>query len=296
MLVNKIAIIGVGLIGGSLACALKEINAIASVSGYGRDENNLKKAVTLGVIDTYSLNIEEVVSDADIVVLATPLSTADKLFSAMSASLKETAIVTDVGSAKSTIVKSARENLGDIFARFVPGHPIAGKEESGVEATCEDLFDAHRVILTPVAETNSEALSLITEMWKLTGADVVNLDVEHHDAILAATSHLPHMLAYALVDCLSGMDERQEIFEFAAGGFADFTRIASSHSRMWHDICFSNREQLLQVMDQFNQHLNQIREAIKDDDSDTLLDIFERAKTSRDKFTDQRKKRNDSPE
>ncbi|MFT5425913.1 MAG: prephenate dehydrogenase [Gammaproteobacteria bacterium] len=296
MLVNKIAIIGVGLIGGSLACALKKINAVASVSGYGRDENNLKKAVSLGVIDTYSLNIEEVVSDADIVVLATPLSTADKLFSAMSASLKETVIVTDVGSAKSTIVKSARENLGDLFARFVPGHPIAGKEESGVEAACAELFEAHRVILTPVAETNSEALSLITEMWKLTGADVVNLDVERHDAILAATSHLPHMLAYALVDCLSDMNESEQIFEFAAGGFADFTRIASSHPRMWHDICFSNREQLLRAVDQFDQHLNQIREAIQNDDSDALLDIFERAKASRDKFTDKRKKRNDSPE
>ena len=296
MLVNKIAIIGVGLIGGSLACALKKINAVASVSGYGRDENNLKKAVSLGVIDTYSLNIEEVVSDADIVVLATPLSTADKLFSTMLASLKETVIVTDVGSAKSTIVKSARENLGELFARFVPGHPIAGKEESGVEAACAELFDAHRVILTPVVETNSEALNLITEMWKLTGAEVVNLDVEHHDAILAATSHLPHMLAYALVDCLSDMDESEQIFEFAAGGFADFTRIASSHPHMWHDICFSNREQLLRAMDQFDQHLNQIREAIKNDDSDALLDIFERAKASRDKFTDQRKKRNDSPE
>ncbi len=295
MLVNKVAIIGVGLIGGSLARALKKMHAITSVSGYGRDENNLKKAVSLGVIDTYSLNIEEVVNDADIVVLATPLSTADKLFSAMSTSLKETVVVTDVGSVKSTIVESARANLGDIFMRFVPGHPIAGKEESGVEAACGDLFDAHRVILTPVIETDSKALSLITDMWKLTGADVVNLDIEHHDEILAATSHLPHMLAYALVDCLSGMDARQEIFEFVAGGFADFTRIASSHPRMWHDICFSNREQLLRVIDQFSQHLNKIREAIKNDDSGTLLDIFERAKTSRDKFTDQRKQENDSP-
>ena len=293
---NKIAIIGVGLIGGSLARALKNVKAVKTVAGYGRDENNLKKAVKLGVIDTYSLNIKEVVNDADIVVLATPLFTADLLFSTMSDALKETAIVTDVGSAKGAIVKSARDNLGDLFTRFIPGHPIAGKEESGVEASLAELFDAHRVILTPVAETNDEALKLITEMWQLTGAEVVNLEVEHHDAILAATSHLPHMLAYALVDCLSGMQERDAIFEFAAGGFADFTRIASSHPRMWHDICFSNREQLLKVMDQFDQHLNKIREAIEHDDSDALLDIFEKAKTSRDKFTDQREKRNDSPE
>jgi len=296
MLANKIAIIGVGLIGGSLACALKKINAVSSISGYGRDENNLKKAVQLGVIDTYCLNIEEVVSDADIVVLATPLSTSDTLFSAMSGALKKTVVITDVGSAKGSIVKSARENLGDLFTRFVPGHPIAGKEESGVEAAFAELFEAHRVILTPATETEHEALNLITEMWQLTGAEVVNLEVEHHDAILAATSHLPHMLAYALVDCLSGMQERDKIFEFAAGGFADFTRIASSHPRMWHDICFSNRKQLLKVMDQFEQHLNKIRDAIEHDDSDALLDIFERAKISRDNFTDQRKKRNDSPE
>jgi prephenate dehydrogenase len=296
LIARKIAIIGVGLIGGSLARALKNVNAVNTVAGYGRDENNLKKAVQLGVIDTYSLDIKEVVNDADIVVLATPLSTADLLFSTMSDALKETVIVTDVGSAKGEIVKSARANLDDSFTRFIPGHPIAGKEESGVEASFAELFDAHRVILTPVAETDDEALHLITEMWQLTGAEVVNLEVEHHDAILAATSHLPHMLAYALVDCLSGMQERDEIFEFAAGGFADFTRIASSHPRMWHDICFSNREQLLKVMDQFDQHLNKIREAIKHDDSDALLELFERAKTSRDNFTDQRNKRNDSPE
>ena len=290
------AIIGVGLIGGSLARALKNTNSVTSIIGYGRDENTLKKAVQMSVIDTYSLNIEEVVTDADIVVMATPLSTADKLFSSMSGFLKETVIVTDVGSAKQAIVGSARENLSGLFPRFVPGHPIAGKEESGVEASCANLFYAHRVILTPVAETDQAALNSISEMWKLTGAEVVNLDVQHHDRILAATSHLPHMLAYALVDCLSGIKERDEIFEFAAGGFADFTRIASSHPRMWHDICLSNREQLLKVMDQFDQHLNKIREAITNDDSNILLDIFERAKTSRDKFTVQRKKRNDSPE
>lgn len=296
LIARRLAIIGVGLIGGSLARALKKVNAVKTVVGYGRNEDNLKKAVQLGVIDIYSLDIKEVVNDADIVVLATPLATADSLFAAMSDSLKQTVVVTDVGSAKGKIVESARGNLGKLFTRFVPGHPIAGKEASGVEASFAELFDAHRVILTPVADTEHEALNVIIDMWKLTGAEVVSLDVEQHDGILAATSHLPHMLAYALVDCLSGMQERDRIFEFAAGGFADFTRIASSHPSMWHDICFSNREQLLKVMDQFDQHLNSIREAIKNDDSDALLNIFERAKTSRDKFTDQRKKRNDSPE
>lgn len=293
---NRIAIIGVGLIGGSLARALKKVDAVSTVTGFGRDENSLKKAVQLGVIDEYDLDIKHVVRDADIVVLATPLATADELFTNMRDALKASAVVTDVGSVKELIVESAKQNLGDHYSRFVPGHPIAGKEESGVEASAADLFVAHRVILTPDSGTSDEALSLITEMWKLTGADVVNLDVEEHDAILAATSHLPHMLAYSLVDCLSGMRDRDEIFKFAAGGFADFTRIASSHPRMWHDICFSNRKQLLKVMELFELHLNKIRTAIEQDDSDAILKIFERAKASRDSFTDQRKQRNDTPE
>lgn len=290
------AIIGVGLIGGSLARALKYAHAVGTIVGYSRDENSLKKAVKLGVIDSYSLDIKEAVSDANIIVLATPLSAANTLFAEMSEVLKETVVITDVGSAKGSIVQSARENLGAFFTCFVPGHPIAGKETSGVEASSAKLFDAHRVILTPVAETNAKALNLITEMWKLTGAEVLNLDVDHHDMILAATSHLPHILAYALVDCLSRMQECDEIFEFAAGGFTDFTRIASSHPLMWHDICFSNREHLLQIMDQFDAHLNKVKTAIKHGDSDALLELFTSAKTARDNFTDQRKKRNDSPE
>ncbi len=293
---NRIAIIGVGLIGGSLARALKQVDAVGTVVGFGRDENSLRKAVQLGVIDEYDLDIKNVVSDADIVVLATPLSTAGDLFTKMRESLKTTAVITDVGSVKEMIVNSAKQHLGDHYSRFVPGHPIAGKEESGVEASTADLFAAHRVILTPNSETDAAAVTLITDMWKLSGADVINLDVEEHDTILAATSHLPHLLAYSLVDCLSGMQERDEIFKFAAGGFADFTRIASSHPRMWHDICFSNRKQLLQVMEQFDQHMHKVRAAIENDDSDALLNIFERAKASRDKFTDHRKKRNDSPE
>ncbi|MFB3090172.1 MAG: prephenate dehydrogenase, partial [Gammaproteobacteria bacterium] len=184
LIARRLAIIGVGLIGGSLARALKKVNAVKTVVGYGRNEDNLKKAVQLGVIDTYSLNIKEVVNDADIVVLATPLSTADSLFAAMSDSLKQTVVVTDVGSAKGKIVESARGNLGRLFTRFVPGHPIAGKEASGVEASFAELFDAHRVILTPVADTEHEALNVIIDMWKLTGAEVVSLDVEQHDGIL----------------------------------------------------------------------------------------------------------------
>jgi len=296
MLINRLAIIGVGLIGGSLARALRSKKVCESVIGYGRSRNNLKKAVELNVIDEFSEDISRVVKNADVVVLATPLATNESLFTTMRDSLSDNVVITDVGSVKGYVVDAARHSLGNLLPQFVPGHPIAGNEKSGVEASYAELFDAHRVILTPLPETNVHAINLITQMWEVTGAEVVHLDVEHHDAILAATSHLPHLLAYALVDCLASMQNRDEIFKFAAGGFADFSRIASSHPQMWHDICFSNRKQLLVTVDKFSEHLNGIKKAIEDEDSEALLTIFTRAKHERDKFTDQRSKRNDSPE
>jgi len=296
MLINRLAIIGVGLIGGSLARALRSKKVCKSVIGYGRNRNNLKKAIELNVIDEFSEDINRVVKNADVVVLATPLATNESLFNAMRDSLSNDVVITDVGSVKGSVVNAARNSLGDLLPRFVPGHPIAGNEKSGVEASFAELFDAHRVILTPLPETNVRAINLITQMWEVTGAEVVHLDVEHHDAILAATSHLPHLLAYALVDCLASMQDRNEIFKFAAGGFADFSRIASSHPQMWHDICFSNGKQLLSTVNKFSDHLNSIKKAIEDKDSEALLTIFTRAKQERDKFTDQRSKRNDSPE
>lgn len=296
MLINRLAIIGVGLIGGSLARALKRKKACGSVIGYGRDLANLQKAVKLGVIDEYSLTIANAVKEADVVVLATPVSTTEPLLKSMRGYLREDVIITDAGSVKGSVVQAARNSLDKLLPRFVPGHPIAGKEKSGVEASVADLFEAHRVILTPLPETSINALSLITEMWELTGAEVVQLGVEQHDEILAATSHLPHLLAYALVDCLACMQERDEIFRFAAGGFSDFTRIASSHPQMWHDICFSNRKQLLKALNLFDEYLDNIRAAIEQDNSDELLKIFTRAKETRDRFTLLRGKRNDAPE
>lgn len=296
MLINRLAIIGVGLIGGSLARALKRKRACGKVVGYGRDTAHLQKAVDLGVIDEFGLTIANAVTDADVIVLATPLATTEPLLKSMCSYLKDTAVITDVGSAKGSVVDAARKTLDERFPRFVPGHPIAGKETSGVEASTADLFESHRVILTPLPETSINALELVTRMWETTGAEVVHLSVDQHDEILAATSHLPHMLAYALVDCLAGMQERDEIFKFAAGGFADFTRIASSHPKMWNDICFSNRKQLLKALDLFDEYLNRIRSAIESDNSDELLKIFTRAKETRDLFTKLRSKPNDAPE
>ena len=296
MLIDHLAIIGVGLIGGSLARALRKAKLVGRVTGCNRGEDTLKKAVELDVIDDYSTNISDAIKGADVVVIGTPLSTTEKLMPQIAAALENKTILTDVGSAKGSVVDVARSVLGDAFPRFVPGHPIAGTEKSGVEASFAELFIDHRVILTPVEETCKKSHKLITDMWQAVGADVIDLDVVHHDEVLAATSHLPHMLAYALVDCLASMQERDEIFKYAAGGFADFTRIASSNPEMWHDICFSNREALLKTLDEFSRHIDQVKESIDSADSDQLLKIFKRAKKARDEFVICRKQKESSVE
>ncbi len=284
MLIDHLAIIGVGLIGGSLARALRKDKLVGKVTGCNRGEDTLKQAIELNVIDDYSLSIGGAIADADVVLIGTPLSTTNKLLPQIAEAMNDTTVLTDVGSAKGSVVNAARECLGDHLSRFIPGHPIAGTEQSGVAASFAELFVDHRVILTPLAETGAKAHQLITDMWQAVGAEVINLDVMHHDQVLAATSHLPHMLAYALVDCLARMEEREEIFKYAAGGFADFTRIASSSPEMWHDICISNRESLLETMTIFSEHMERIRIAIEAGDSEALLKIFQCAKTARDNF------------
>ena len=284
MLIDHLSIIGVGLIGGSLARALRKAKLVGRITACNRSEATLKKAIKLGVIDDYSLNISEAVKGADVIIIGTPLSVSEKILPEIADSISANAVLTDVGSVKGGIVSKARETLAEKISNFVPGHPIAGTEKNGVEGSIEDLFVGHRVILTPLKETSLKAHKLITIMWESVGAEVVDLDVKHHDEVLAATSHLPHMLAYALVDCLAGMQERDEIFKYAAGGFADFTRIASSSPDMWHDICFSNREQLVRTLEIFSTHINHIKTAIEKSESEALLKVFRRAKEARDKF------------
>ena len=286
MLFDKITIIGLGLIGGSLARALKRASLCKTVTGYGRREAALQQAVEHGVIDHYSLDAREAVSGADVVVLATPLATTETLLSEISDGLKQGCIITDVGSAKGVVVATARKVLADRLAYFVPAHPIAGTEKSGVEASFAELFEKHIVILTPLAETDPGARDTIAAMWRGVGATVVDLEVEHHDEVLAATSHLPHVLVYTLIDCLARMQDKEEIFAYAAGGFADFTRVASSSPEMWRDICLSNETALLAVLDRFEQHLDGVRQAIAAADGERLMEIFSRAKQARDKFAE----------
>ena len=281
-MIKRLCVIGVGLIGGSLARALRKAAQVEEVVGCGRSRANLDRAVELGVIDRYVDKPADAVAGADMVVLATNLGAMDTIMPALVPGLSDDCIITDVGSAKTQVNACAQRHLGAAAARFVAGHPIAGTERSGAEASFAELFQDHRVILTPAAGTDSDAIKQVTEMWRHTGAIVRTMDDAHHDAVLAATSHLPHMLAFTLVDCLAGMDDSGEIFEFAAGGFRDFTRIASSSPEMWRDIAVDNRAALLDVCAAFENSFRELRERIDAADVDALGDMFERAKRARD--------------
>lgn len=283
-MINRLCIIGVGLIGGSLARALKRAGACAEVVGCGRDEGALRRAVELGVIDRYHSDPALAVSGADVVVLAVPLGMMESVLRRIAPALSAGAVITDVGSAKGSVVAAAQAVFGKVPARFVPGHPIAGTEKSGVEASFAELFQGRRVILTPLSGTDAEAHQIVRRMWEQAGAEVVDMAVEHHDEVLAATSHLPHLLAFALVDTLARMQETAEIFRYAAGGFRDFTRIASSDPKMWRDICLANREAVVAMLDRFSDDLAGLRDAIDAKDSEAIAEVFTRAKTARDRF------------
>jgi prephenate dehydrogenase len=282
ILFNKVCIIGVGLIGGSLARAMRNVGVCQTLTGTGRSAAHLDRAVELGVIDNYSLDLADAARDANLIVLATPVGAMCALMPELAGVISSDTIITDVGSTKQHLIEVARTALGSSMANFVPGHPIAGTERNGVEASIADLFKQHVVILTPVDSTDPAKTERIRGLWENVGARVVEMPPAHHDAVLAATSHLPHMLAFALVDSLARMDDKQEIFDFVAGGFRDFTRIASSDPVMWRDICLENSESILAVLEKFNTDLARLTEAIRNQDSSAILEIFQHAKSARD--------------
>ena len=288
MLIERLAIIGLGLIGGSLARALRRpVQGQAQaghISAFDRDRATLRQALAAGVIDDYAPDLKAAVAGADVVVLATPPAATAKLLGEAGAALKPGAILTDVGSVKGRLAVAARAALGPHLPRFVPGHPIAGTERSGLAASFAELFAGRRVILTPLPETAIDARQGIAAMWRAAGAEVVSMAAGEHDQILAASSHLPHLLAYALVDCLAQRPECEAIFSSAAGGFADFTRIASSNPELWHDICVSNRAALLANLADFARHLERTRQALEGADGAALLDMLKRAKQARDEY------------
>jgi prephenate dehydrogenase len=286
MRIERLAVIGVGLIGGSLARALRAAGAVGEVVGCGRSKENLEAALSLGIIDRYSHDIGEAVAGADMVFLAVPLGSMGEAFAAMQGRLAPDAIVTDGGSAKASVVAAARAAFGELPVRFVPGHPIAGTEKNGAAAAFAELYRERRVILTPLADTDPAAIARVRAMWETCGAEVTEMSVEHHDEVLAATSHLPHMLAFGLVDALARMKENDEIFRYAAGGFRDFTRIASSNPVMWRDICLANREALSRMLAAFAEEMGDLATTIGRGDGDHLLEIFSRAKAARDRYVD----------
>ena len=282
--VDTVCIIGTGLIGGSLALALKQAGFCREVIGAGRTESTLVKAVELGVIDRYDMRIAAAAQQADIVVVCVPLGAMRAVFEQINAGEIENTIVTDAGSAKQTVIRDADAVFGEDWPNFVAGHPIAGTERSGVTAAFPELYRKRRVILTPTEATSAHAVDLVRAMWQAAGAEVETMSAEHHDLILAGTSHLPHLLAFGLVDCLNNLEDVDEIFRFAAGGFRDFTRIASSDPVMWRDICLSNRDDVMSMMKRYRDEMEKIYRALEANDGEKLKQIFERAKKVRDAF------------
>ncbi|MEM7294647.1 MAG: prephenate dehydrogenase/arogenate dehydrogenase family protein [Pseudomonadota bacterium] len=277
----ELLIVGVGLIGGSLALALKGTGFAGEIVGCGRRVETLERAVARGAIDRFETDLAAAVESADVVLLAVPMATMRPLLETIATHRKPSAIVTDAGSVKGSFVADARAAFDDLSC-VVPGHPIAGTENSGIDAAFPELFQQRKVILTPLQETREEAIETVRSLWVQCGAAVEEMDAEEHDRVLAATSHLPHVLAYSLVDALLGLPEREAIFRYAAGGFRDFTRIASSDPVMWRDICINNSESLVSMIDELQRNLSVLRQHIADGDANVIFDIFTRTKQARD--------------
>ena len=279
MIVEKLAIVGTGLIGGSFALALKQAGVVREVLGVGRNPARLTVARELGLIDRAADWAEA--GQADCILLAMPVGETEAVLNKLAPHLKAGAIVTDAGSTKANVVEAARAALGTRFADFVPGHPIAGSEQSGPGAARADLYQGKRVVLTPQAETRAGAIAMVRTLWEATGAQVETLEAAQHDRIFAAVSHLPHLAAFALVDDLAQRADGDTFFRFAASGFRDFTRIAGSSPEMWRDIALANREALVAELDAYLDALQTLRQAVDAGDADALLKIFSRARAAR---------------
>ena len=281
-MINKITIVGVGLIGGSLARALKEKNLAKTVFGYGRDRSRLEEAKKHNIIDDYSTQIEKAVNHADIIVIATPVGTFRNIFNEVKPLIADDVIISDVGSTKTNIVDIAKEILGDKSQCFVPAHPIAGKEKSGFEASDGNLYIGKKVIITPIEDNSSESIQVIESMWKNVGAEVDFMSPQSHDDLLGMTSHLPHMLAFSLVNYL--VDQNPSASIYAGGGFKDFSRIASGDAVMWRDICLQNKNKIITHLRGYQSTVEELIDAIDQEESDKLELLFATAKKTRDSW------------
>jgi len=297
---KTLLVVGPGLIGGSLARAVRELGVCKRLLGCGQNAQELEAGLQAGVFDQVSLKVEDLAPQADVIVIAVPTLALAQVLGSLRPCLKPDAVITDTASVKGTVVADARRLLGEALPRFVPGHPIAGSERSGFSAARSDLFRGRKVIITPAADCEANAVHLVARLWHLIGADVHGMSVLRHDEVLAATSHLPHLLAFTLVNTLvrrerqapaaTGYDACQErlqqVFDYAAGGFADFTRIAGSDPVMWRDIFLANADASVKVLDDYLADLQGMRECLLQGDGDGMLQAFADARATRNRFID----------
>lgn len=284
---RKIVIFGVGLIGGSFSLALRKAGAVTEVVGFGRSAATLNEAKQLGIIDRIGEDVAREVSDADIVLVATPVAQMADIFKRVAPHLGSNTLVTDGGSTKGDVVAAARANLGSKLSQFIPAHPIAGGEKSGASAALADLYQGKRVVLTPLNENSKAAVARIRKAWELCGANVSELTPEQHDTVFAAVSHLPHLLSFALVHDLAKRDNKDQLLSFAASGFRDFTRIAASSPEMWRDICMANRDALMVELQQYAAELYVLHQALESNDAAKLEEIFSLAREVRSAWVQQ---------
>jgi len=282
--IEKLVIVGVGLVGGSFALALKDAGALGRVVGIGRGARNIRRALDLKIIDAAGALDRVTFGDADLVLLAVPVGQMRAVMRSIAPLLGGRTVVTDAGSTKQDVVALARRELKGALSRFVPGHPIAGTEKSGAEAASAGLYRGRRVVLTPLKENEPGAVALVRAAWERCGASVFELQPREHDAALAAVSHLPHVLAYALVDQLARRKNAKQLFSYAAGGFRDFTRIASSHPEMWRDICLANKKALLAELDRYGGELERVRKMLERGDAGALDALFSGARDARSRW------------
>ncbi len=278
---NKIVIFGVGLIGGSVALALKKQPHPPHITGVGRSRQSLNEALNLGLIDSVETEIATALKNADMVLIAAPVAQTPGILRAIQPYLSAHTVITDAGSTKSDVMAYAHAELGERIRQFVGGHPIAGAEKSGPAAAMADLYAGKNVILTPERNTNPEAVKKVTALWESCGAIVSGMSPQEHDSVFAAVSHLPHLLAFALVEDLAKRDNAELLFKFAASGFRDFTRIAGSHPEMWRDIAMANKQALLQELRTYQQAVSEMTSLLENDDDQGLFALFEHASHAR---------------
>ena len=282
---NQVTFIGLGLIGSSLARVIRAQGLAKKIVASSRSERTLQTALDIALIDEAYTDAAQAVANADVVVLAMPVCSTEKVLASIKHAVHPTTIITDVGSTKGNVVDAARRVFGDVPSHFIPAHPIAGSEQSGVLAGKVDLFKGHKVIITPLAHSDKQATQQIQQLWQAAGADVLTMTVERHDEVLAKTSHLPHFLAFSLVHALAKESQNLDIFRYAAGGFRDFTRIAGSDPTMWHDIFLANKASILNALTSFNSGVEQLKAAVEAEDSEAILGILTRAQAARHHFT-----------